>query len=99
MRRVYTVDVSDSSIITFRLRDEKVEKLRLMLRDRPPGLAGIPEPSLNVFARALVLEAIERDEGKSDRIRALEEEISDLRDKWLRTVAEFENYKKKMEGK
>lgn len=91
--------MSDSLIITFRLHDDKVKKLRLMLGDRPPGLAGTPEPSLNVFARALVLEAIERDEGKLDRIRALEEEISELRDKWLRTVAEFENYKKKMEGK
>lgn len=91
--------MSDSSVITFRLHDDKVKKLRLMLRERPPGLAGTPEPSLNVFARALVLEAIERGEGKSDRIRALEEEISELRDKWLRTVAEFENYKKKMEGK
>ena len=70
-----------------------------MLKERPPGLAGMPEPSLNVFARALVLEAVDRNEGKSDRIRALEEEISELRDKWLRTVAEFENYKKKMEGK
>lgn len=69
-----------------------------MLKERPPGLAGMPEPSLNVFARALVLEAIDRNEGKSERIRALEEEISELRGKWLRTVAEFENYKKRMEG-
>ena len=91
--------MSDSVVITFRLHDDKVEKLRLMLKERPPGLAGMPEPSLNVFARALVLEAVDRNEGKSDRIRALEEEISELRDKWLRTVAEFENYKKKMEGK
>ena len=92
---VYTVDVSDTVVITFRLTGDMVTKLKERLEETEPALPGMPQPSIHHLARSMVIQSIEGQGPR--RIAELEREVLQIRDKWLRSVAEFERYKNRME--